>query len=43
MRMVAADGPWADRLVPIAKTRALIGPLDEYYRLLTPLCSRLDI
>jgi trans-aconitate methyltransferase len=31
MRMVAADGPWANRLVPIAKTRALIGPLDEYY------------
>jgi trans-aconitate 2-methyltransferase len=30
MRMVAADGPWANRLVPIAKTRALIGPLDEY-------------
>jgi trans-aconitate 2-methyltransferase len=22
MRMVAADGPWASRLVPIAKTRA---------------------
>jgi len=43
MRMVAADGPWANRLVPIAKTRALIGPLDEYYRLLTSLCSRLDI
>jgi len=43
MRMVAADGPWADRLVPIAKTRAIIGPLEEYYALLTPLCSRLDI
>ena len=39
----AADGPWSDRLVPIAKTRAVIGPLDEYYRLLRPLCSRLDI
>ena len=43
MRMIAADGPWSDRLVPIAKTRAVIGPLDEYYRLLRPLCSRLDI
>ena len=43
MRMIAADGPWSDRLVPIAKTRAVIGPLDEYYRLLRPFCSRLDI
>jgi trans-aconitate 2-methyltransferase len=43
MRMVATDGPWAERLVPIAKTRALIGALDEYYRLLTTHCSKLDI
>lgn len=43
MRMISADGPWAERLVPIAKTRAMIGPPDEYYRLLSPLCSRLDL
>jgi trans-aconitate 2-methyltransferase len=43
MRMVAADGPWASRLVPIAKTRVVIGSLDEYYQLLTPVCSRIDI
>lgn len=43
MRMVAADGPWADRLVPIAKSRAIVGPLDDYYRLLEPLCADLDI
>lgn len=43
MRMVAADGPWADRLVPIAKSRAVIGPVDEYYRLLEPHCRDLDI
>ncbi|QGM44577.1 trans-aconitate 2-methyltransferase [Methylocystis heyeri] len=43
MRMVAADGPWADRLVPVAKSQAIIGPLDEYYRLLAPICSSLDI
>jgi trans-aconitate 2-methyltransferase len=43
MRMVAADGPWSDRLVPIAKTRAVIGGLDDYYRLLTPICSSIDI
>jgi trans-aconitate 2-methyltransferase len=43
MRMVAADGPWANRLMLIAKTRALIGTLDDYYRLLTSLCSSVDI
>jgi trans-aconitate 2-methyltransferase len=43
MRMIAADGPWADRLLPVAKTRAIIGPLEEYYRLLAPICSKLDI
>jgi len=43
MRMVAADGPWASRLVPIAKTRVVIGALDEYYRLLSPVCSKIDI
>ena len=43
MRMVAADGPWAKRLVPIAKTRPLIGALDLYYQLLTPVCSKIDI
>lgn len=43
MRMVAADGPWAERLVPIAKTRAVIGSLDLYYQLLTPVCSKVDI
>lgn len=43
MRMVAADGPWAARLVPIAKSRTVIGPPEEYYKLLTPLCRELDI
>lgn len=43
MRMVAADGPWAERLVPVAKTRAVIGALDSYYQLLSPVCSKLDI
>ena len=31
MRMVAADGPWARRLVPIAKTRPVIGAFEDYY------------
>lgn len=43
MRMVAADGPWASRLVPIAKSSVVIGPPQEYYNLLTPLCRELDI
>ncbi|MGH6848558.1 MAG: trans-aconitate 2-methyltransferase [Methylocella sp.] len=43
MRMVAADGPWASRLIPIAKTRPVIGALDEYYQLLTAVCSKIDI
>jgi trans-aconitate 2-methyltransferase len=43
MRMVAADGPWAGRLVPIAKTRAVIGALDSYYQLLVPNCSKIDL
>jgi len=43
MRMLAADGPWARRLVPIAKGRPMIGPPDEYYELLAPLCRELDI
>lgn len=43
MRMVAADGPWADRLVPIAKTRAVISTHVDYYNWLRPLCASLDI
>jgi trans-aconitate 2-methyltransferase len=43
MRMVAADGPWASRLVPIAKTRTVIGALDFYYQLLVPICSKIDL
>jgi len=43
MRMVAADGPWAPRLLPVAKTIMVLGPLEEYYNLLAPLCSTIDI
>ncbi len=43
MRLVAADGPWADRLVPIAKTRAVIATHGEYYVWLKPLSAALDI
>ncbi len=43
MRMIAADGPWADRLVPVAKTRAVIADYNDYYRWLRPLSAALDI
>jgi trans-aconitate 2-methyltransferase len=43
MRMVAADGPWAKTLVPIAKTRAVIGGFDLYYQWLATCCSKIDI
>jgi trans-aconitate 2-methyltransferase len=43
MRMVAADGPWADRLVPVAKSATVIGRADEYYDLFSPLCRVMDV
>ena len=43
MRLIAADGPWADRLVPVAKTRAVIATYGDYYRWLRPISASLDI
>ena len=43
MRLIAADGPWADRLVPIAKTRGLIGTFADYYNWLRPLSASIEI
>jgi trans-aconitate 2-methyltransferase len=43
MRLIAADGPWADRLVPVAKTRAVIATYGDYYRWLRPASQSLDI
>lgn len=43
MRMVAADGPWSRRLMPVAKSRAVIAGLSDYYDWLRPLCSRLEL
>ena len=43
MRLIAADQPWADRLVPIAKTREVIASHTDYYNWLRPLSSSLDI
>ncbi len=43
MRLIAADGPWAPRLAPIAKTRAVISSHSDYYDWLRPLASRLEM
>jgi trans-aconitate 2-methyltransferase len=43
MRMVAAEGPWSSRLVPIAKTQPLIAGYEDYYDWLRPTASRIDI
>jgi trans-aconitate 2-methyltransferase len=43
MRMVAADGPWSTRLVPIAKTQPLIADFESYYDWLGPTASQIDI
>ena len=43
MRMVAAEGPWSARLVPIAKTQPLIAEFEDYYEWLRPLASRIDL
>jgi trans-aconitate 2-methyltransferase len=43
MRMVAAEGPWSSRLVPIAKTQPLIADFEDYYEWLRPVASRIDI
>lgn len=43
MRMVAADGPWADRLVPVAKSLTVIGQPEEYYDIFAPLSGEIDI
>jgi trans-aconitate 2-methyltransferase len=43
MRMIAADGPWAKTLVPIAKTRPFNQTMEGLYALLNPICVTADI
>ena len=43
MRMVAAEGPWSSRLVPVAKTQPLIAGYEDYYDWLRPAASQVDI
>jgi trans-aconitate 2-methyltransferase len=43
IRMIAADGPWARKLLPIAKTRPFNESMEGLYALLSPICAALDI
>ena len=42
MRLVAADGPWASRLAPIAMTRPVIASFEDYYDWLTPYSAEIE-
>ena len=43
MRMIAVDGPWRERLMPVVKSRAVISDAQDYYDWLRPHCTRLDL
>ena len=43
LRMVAADGPWAKKLLPVAKTRPFNEMMEGLYALLSPVCASVDI
>ena len=43
MREIAAEGPWADRLAAAAGERTEVQSADWYFRLLQPLCARVDV
>jgi trans-aconitate 2-methyltransferase len=43
VRMIAADGPWAGKLLPIAKTRPFNESMEHLYALLSPIVVSLDI
>jgi trans-aconitate 2-methyltransferase len=43
VRMIAADGPWARKLLPIAKTRPFNESMEGLYALLNPISASLDI
>jgi trans-aconitate 2-methyltransferase len=43
LRMVAADGPWAEKLLSRAKTRPFNETMEILYELLNPVCASVDI
>jgi trans-aconitate 2-methyltransferase len=43
LRMVAAEGPWAKTLLPVAKTQPFNQTIEGLYALLRPICASVDI
>lgn len=43
LRMVAADGPWAKKLLPVAKSRPFNETMEGLYALLSPVCASIDV
>jgi trans-aconitate 2-methyltransferase len=43
MRMVAADGPWAQKLLPIAKSEPNNEAYEDLYSALRPICASMEI
>jgi trans-aconitate 2-methyltransferase len=43
MREIAETGPWAKVLAEASKSRTPIASADGYYKLLRPLCTRVDV
>ena len=42
-RMIAADGPWARKLLPIAKTRPFNESMEGLYALLSPVSASVEV
>jgi trans-aconitate 2-methyltransferase len=43
MRETAASGPWAGTLAAAAASRTAIGSAGDYYEMLRPVCSKVDV
>jgi trans-aconitate 2-methyltransferase len=43
MRLVAVEGPWWSRLLPIAKAQPLVAAFENYYEWLRPAASRIEM
>jgi trans-aconitate 2-methyltransferase len=43
LRMIAAEGPWATKLLLIAKTRPFNETMEGLYALLSPVCAAVDV
>jgi len=43
MRMVAAEGPWTAKLMPVVTSRPRIGTIKDYYGFLATSCASIDL